>query len=71
MGDYQTGLAEQATGHQAQQTSQPGQPSPMTLNPLFVEWLQGFPIGWTDLEPSATPSCQQPPSSPSAPCGAA
>jgi hypothetical protein len=20
------------------------------LNPLFVEWLQGFPIGWTDLE---------------------
>lgn len=21
------------------------------LNPLFVEWLQGLPIGWTSLEP--------------------
>ena len=20
------------------------------LNPLFVEWLMGFPLGWTDLE---------------------
>jgi hypothetical protein len=27
-----------------------------TLNPQFVEWLMGFPIGWTDLEDSATPS---------------
>jgi hypothetical protein len=24
------------------------------LNPLWVEWLMGFPIGWTDLEGSAT-----------------
>ena len=30
---------------------------PMTLNPAWVEWLMGFPIGWTDLEGSATPSC--------------
>jgi len=22
-----------------------------TLNPQFVEWLMGWPIGWTDLEP--------------------
>src|SRR6185295_357527 len=28
-----------------------------TLNPEFVEWLMGFPIGWTDLECSAMPSC--------------
>jgi len=27
-----------------------------TLNPRFVEWLMGFPIGWTDLEDSATES---------------
>lgn len=27
-----------------------------SLNPLWVEWLQGFPVGWTDCEPSATPS---------------
>jgi hypothetical protein len=20
------------------------------LSPLFVEWMMGFPIGWTDLE---------------------
>jgi hypothetical protein len=22
----------------------------MRLNPLFVEWMMGFPTGWTDLE---------------------
>jgi hypothetical protein len=26
-------------------------------HPEFVEELMGFPIGYTDLEPSATPSC--------------
>ena len=26
------------------------------LNPPWVEWLMGFPIGWTDLKVSATPS---------------
>ena len=25
------------------------------LNPTWVEWLMGFPIGWTDLNASATP----------------
>lgn len=25
------------------------------LNPTWVEWLMGFPLGWTDLEPSETP----------------
>jgi hypothetical protein len=29
------------------------------LNPLFVEWLMGFPLGWTELEDSATPSCHK------------
>ena len=28
----------------------------LRLNPSFVEWLMGFPIGWTALEPSETPS---------------
>lgn len=28
---------------------------PPYLNPAFVEWLMGFPTGWTDVEPSATP----------------
>ncbi len=26
------------------------------LNPTWVEWLMGFPEGWTDLEDSETPS---------------
>jgi hypothetical protein len=26
-----------------------------SLNPTWVEWLMGFPLGWTDLEPSETP----------------
>lgn len=25
-----------------------------SLNPMWVEWLMGFPIGWTDLRPSET-----------------
>jgi len=25
------------------------------LNPAWVEWLMGFPEGWTDLEHSETP----------------
>jgi hypothetical protein len=25
------------------------------LNPTWVEWLMGFPLGHTDLEPSETP----------------
>ncbi len=25
------------------------------LNPTWVEWLQGFPLGWTDLDVSGTP----------------
>ena len=25
------------------------------LNPAWVEWLMGYPSGWTDLEPSETP----------------
>jgi hypothetical protein len=26
------------------------------LNPTWVEWLMGFPLGWTDLKDSGTPS---------------
>lgn len=30
-----------------------------TLNPRWVEWLMGFPDGWTDLGLSATPSSRK------------
>ena len=26
------------------------------LNPTWVEWLMGFPLGWTDCDVSETPS---------------
>ena len=29
-----------------------------TLNPTWVEWLMGWPIGWTDLEQLVTGRCQ-------------
>ena len=29
------------------------------LNPNWVEWLMGFPLGWTALEPSETPSSRK------------
>jgi hypothetical protein len=32
-----------------------------SLNPTWVEWLMGFPLGWTDLEPSETPSSRRSP----------
>lgn len=34
-----------------------GQPKGTRLNPLFVEWLMGLPIGWTDSVPLGTRSC--------------
>ena len=29
------------------------------LNPTWVEWLMGFPLGWTDLGDSGTPSSRK------------
>ena len=29
------------------------------LNPAWVEWLMGYPMGWTDLKDWATPSCRK------------
>jgi hypothetical protein len=30
-----------------------------SLNPTWVEWLMGFPLGWTALDPSATLSSRR------------
>ena len=32
-----------------------GEEQPGQLNPTWVEWLMGFPLGWTDLNASETP----------------
>ena len=46
-------------GRQSQeQTGEESQNNTKVLNPRFVEWLMGFPIGWTDLEHSVTGSFQ-------------
>jgi hypothetical protein len=47
-----------AGGHSVYLRDQVG---PGQLNPLWVEWLMGFPIGWTDCELSETPSSRKSP----------
>jgi hypothetical protein len=46
------------TGHRKSKYSQGGAALSCriggSLNPMWVEWLMGFPIGWTDLEASET-----------------
>jgi hypothetical protein len=37
----------------------PGHPGHGALNPTWIEWLMGWPVGWTDLEPQATDRYQQ------------
>ena len=66
--------AEPLLAGQAEQHSLSFPPAPTTstlgdksskstrrLNPRFVEWLMGWPLGWTDFEPVETASylCRQ------------
>jgi len=49
------------TAHNAKETNAPSESNRNTptlasqdggkLNPIFVEWLMGWPLGWTDLKP--------------------
>lgn len=41
-------------------TSRPGDPFPTKLNPRFVEWMMGFPPGWTIAGPTACASSATP-----------
>lgn len=45
-----------ATGHllQTQLSGEKSSTSDRTLNPRFVEWLMGWPIGWTDCDSQVT-----------------
>lgn len=53
--DWRSGKASQATHDK---NSRPlSEQIGGSLNPTWVEWLMGWPIGWTDLRPSATDRC--------------
>lgn len=50
--DWKSGKASQAT---MERNSRPlSEQIGGSLNPTWVEWLMGWPLGWTDLKPSAT-----------------
>ena len=59
--DWRSGKASQATHDK---NSRPlSEQIGGSLNPTWVEWLMGWPLGWTDLKPLATDKFQpaQPP----------
>lgn len=45
--------------HPTTTTPGPGSSQPVVLNPAFVEWLMGYPPGWSACTPSATASYQR------------
>lgn len=55
---FQFGRQPPATPPDGLQSSPSGPTSPRRLNPRFVAWLMGFPFGWTNCVPTATPLCQ-------------
>lgn len=57
--DYRSGKASEAT--HARNSRPLSEAVGGTLNPQWVEWLMGFPTGWTDCAPSATRLCRQSP----------
>jgi hypothetical protein len=62
-----SGLWPTPTAHNAKEGGFPSEHSRNTptlaaqvggsLNPMWVEWLMGWPLGWTDLKPLATAKC--------------
>ena len=66
--DYRSGMSREALLRREAQSSrgvnlsefmQRTQGGNGKLNPPWVEWLMGFPIGWTDCGRSATPSSRK------------
>jgi hypothetical protein len=42
------------TDYSIEKTSN-GEQTGLKLQPAFVEWMMGFPLGWTDVERKETP----------------
>jgi hypothetical protein len=53
--DWRSGRGRSDNGHTPQLPEQVGG----QLNPTWVEWLMGFPLGWTDLGRSVTRSSRK------------
>jgi len=54
--DWRSGKASQAT---MERNSRPlSEQVGGSLNPTWVEWLMGWPLGWTDLKPLETDRCR-------------
>jgi hypothetical protein len=51
--DWRSGLASEET--MARNSRPLSEQVGGSLNPTWVEWLMGYPLGWTALEPSETP----------------
>lgn len=49
--DHSVHITNCLSGHPDQLNINYGEISQKTLNPQFTEWLMGWPIGWTGLEP--------------------
>ena len=54
-----TGNMQRMLTHQAKESDPAGTATGGQLNPTWVEWLMGFPAGWTDCEHLATPSSRK------------
>lgn len=60
--DWRSGKASQAT---MERNSRPlSEQIGGLLSPMWVEWLMGWPIGWTELKPSGMGKCQHAPPQP-------
>ena len=52
LSNTETWLREDSIGNQ--QTQKDGTPRGYRLQPIFVEWMMGYPLGWTDPEEKTT-----------------
>ena len=57
--DHKPGIQSHNDGRRSNLNDRLAQPHLGQLNPAWVEWLMGWPIGWTDCAPLATDRFQR------------